>query len=112
MADFGKVPASATLDVKPFKAHVDEEKLKHFKELLKLSPIGPAVFENTNAERKFGMRRDWLANAKKHWEFEFDWRKQEDRINSFPNFTAEVKDAEGYTINMHFLALFSQKAVS
>lgn len=63
--DFGNVPSSATLEVKAFKAHVDEEKLEHFKELLKLSPIGPAVFENTNAGRRYGTKRDWLANAKK-----------------------------------------------
>ena len=109
MADYGKVPSSAKLDVKPFKAHVDDQKLSDFKQLLKLSPIGPAVFENTNADRKYGMRRDWLSDAKKHWETGFDWRKHEDRINSFPNFTAQVKDDDGIEINVHFLALFSEK---
>lgn len=107
--DFAKVPSAATLDVKPFKAHVDEEKLKHFKELLKLSSIGPAVFENTNNGRRYGTRRDWLINAKKAWLEDFDWRKHEDRINSFPNFTAKVTDDEGATIDLHFLALFSEK---
>ena len=68
MADYSKVPTSVKLQVKPFKAHVDEQKLQHMKDLLKLSPIGPAVFENTNAGRKYGMKRDWLEKAKKYWE--------------------------------------------
>ena len=109
MADYARLPASTTLDVKPFKAHADEEKLKHFKKLLELSPIAPAVFENANAGRRYGMKRDWLANAKEVWLNEFDWRKNEDRINSFPNFKASVKDAEGNAIELQFLALFSEK---
>ena len=110
MAEYGKIPSSATLEVKPFKAHVDDEKLEHMIDLLKLSPIGPTTFENTNAKRKYGMRKDWLANAKKVWETDFDWRKHEDRINSFPNFTAQVKDDDGNELTIQFLALFSEKA--
>ncbi|KAK3701225.1 hypothetical protein LTR37_015604 [Vermiconidia calcicola] len=109
MADYAKIPSSATLDVKPFKAHVEDEKLQHFKDLLKLSPIGPATFENTKTDRRYGMKRDWLTDAKKYWGNEYDWRKCEDRINSFPNFKASVKDTEGNTIEVQFLALFSEK---
>lgn len=109
MADYAKLPTGAVLDIKPFTAHVDEEKLQHFKKLLELSPIAPAVFENTNAGRRYGMKRDWLENAKRVWLNDFDWRKHEDRINSFPNFKASVKDAEGNAIEIQFLALFSEK---
>jgi microsomal epoxide hydrolase len=110
MADYAKLPAGTLLDVKPFKAHVDEEKLQHFKKLLELSPIAPAVFENTNAGRRYGMERNWLAKAKHVWLNEFDWRENENRINEFPNFKASVKDAEGNTIEIQFLTLFSEKA--
>ncbi|KAI1625308.1 Alpha/Beta hydrolase protein [Exophiala viscosa] len=110
MANYAKLPAGATLDVTPFKAHVDEDKLLHLKKLLELSPIGPAVFENTNAGRRYGIERDWLEHAKNVWLNDFDWRKQEDRINSFPNFNATVKDADGNDTNIQFLALFSEKA--
>lgn len=44
------------------------------------------------------------------WLEEFDWRKHEDRINSFPNFTASVRDDDGTTIDVHFLALFSERS--
>lgn len=109
MVDYANLPAGATLDVKLFKAHVEAEKLQHLETLLELSPIAPAVFENTNAGRRYGMTRDWLENAKKVWLHEFDWRAHENRINSFPNFKASVKDADGNTIEIQFLALFSRK---
>lgn len=53
------------------------------------------------------MPRDWLINAKEHWLHNFDWRKSEDYINSFPNFTADVQDDLGYAQTLHFVALFS-----
>lgn len=110
MTDYAKLPAEATLDLKPFRAHADEAKLQHLKTLLKISPIAPAVFENTHAGRKYGVTRDWLENAKHTWLNSFDWRQHEDRINSFPNFKTSVKDTEGNEIEIQFLALFSEKA--
>jgi microsomal epoxide hydrolase len=109
MADYSTLPPGATLQPKPFKAHVPEEKLQLLKDLVKLSPIAAPTFENTNAGRHFGMNRDWLANAKEEWTTKFDWRKQEDRINASPNFTVLVKDDSGIEIDVHFLALFSKK---
>ncbi|KAM5349499.1 hypothetical protein ACJ41O_006004 [Fusarium nematophilum] len=110
MADYANIPRKATLDIKPFKAHASEEQLQHFRKLLELSPIAPAVFENTNAGRRYGMKRDWLENAKDSWLNSFDWRQHEDRINSFPNFKASVQDMEGNAIDIQFLALFSDRA--
>lgn len=109
MADYGKLPPGGTLHPKPFKAHADDEKLQQLKDLIRLSPIGPAVFENTNSGQRYGMRRDWLTAAKKHWQTQFDWRKHEDRINSYPNFTVPVRDSDGNEIDLHFVALFSRK---
>lgn len=110
MTDYANLPAHATLNIKPFKAHVDEAKLQHLKALLELSPIAPAVFENTNAGRKYGITRDWLEGAKDVWLNSFNWRQNEDRINSFPNFKTSVKDSEGNEIEVQFLALFSERA--
>ncbi|EFY88555.1 epoxide hydrolase 1 [Metarhizium acridum CQMa 102] len=110
MTEYARLPRGATLAITPFKAHVEEEKLQHFKELLRLSPIGPAVFENTSAGDKYGVQREWLQNAKNTWLNDFDWRKHEDRINSYPNFKTSVKDTAGNTVDVHFLALFSENA--
>jgi len=119
MAGYGKIPAGATLKPNPFNINVDENKLQDMKQLLKLSPIGPAVYENTakdqgetklsRPDRVFGMRRDWLSNAKDHWLDGFDWRKREERLNSFPHFKVEVTGSDGVAIDVHFMALFSEK---
>lgn len=109
MADYGRVPTNATLKPQPFKANVEEQKLQHMKDLIKLSPVGRKTFENSANKRRYGMERDWLSHAKKVWETTYDWRKSEARINSFPNFTVPVKDNDGTEINVHFIALFSEK---
>ena len=55
MADYAKVPDSATLDVKPFKAHVDDKKVQLLKDLIRLSPVGIPTFESTSCGRRYGM---------------------------------------------------------
>ena len=111
--DFSKPPSTSKLTIKPFKAQVEQQKIDDFKTLLKLSPVANANYENSHPSvagpRRYGMPRDWLINAKEQWLNNFDWRKHEDHINSFPNFTAEVKDDLGYTQSIHFVALFSEK---
>jgi microsomal epoxide hydrolase len=114
MSSFSDLPAKASLKPKPFKAHVSDQELSDFKQLLKLSKIGPKTYENSVADVKdftsFGISRDWLAETKAYWETKYDWRKTEDRINGYPNFTVPVQDAEtGFTFDIHFLALFSKK---
>lgn len=111
MADYSKAPSGVKLDLKPFKAHVDDQKLQDFKTLLKLSPVAPPNWENSDksVERRYGMPRDWILNAKEYWLNKFDWRKHEDYINSFPNYAAQVKDDAGHTFDVHFVALFSEK---
>jgi len=109
MADYSTLPSGGTLTPKPYKAHVPEEKLQLLKDLVKISPIAAPTFENTNAGRHFGMEREWLIKAKEEWTTSFDWRKQEDRINSFPNFIVSIKDDQGIETDIQFLALFSKK---
>lgn len=67
MADYARVPTAATLSIRPFKAYISDEKLEEFKKLLELSPIGPAVYENTSVGRTYGITRDWLVHAKDVW---------------------------------------------
>lgn len=106
---YATLPSTRTLDVRPFKAHVDQSKLDHMKELLSLSPVAPVTFENTHVGRKFGIERHFAQNAKKVWLNDFDWRKHEDYINSFPNFKTTVTDRTGNIIDVQFLALFSER---
>lgn len=115
MSSFADLPSNAILKPQPFRAHVSDESLNDFKQLLKLSKIGPKTYENSIADVKdftsFGISRDWLAETKAYWETEYDWRKTEDRINSYPNFTVPIEDGQTkFTFDIHFVALFSKKA--
>jgi hypothetical protein len=67
-------PFSGSLEVKPFKASVSEEALSEFKQLLQLSKIGPATYENTfAADPAYGLSREWTQKAKDYWLNEYDW---------------------------------------
>ncbi|KAK3192431.1 hypothetical protein K4F52_001644 [Lecanicillium sp. MT-2017a] len=110
MSDYSKLPPNVALDVQPFKARVSDAKLQHFRQLLGLSPIAPPVYENTSVGRTYGITRDWLEKAKNAWLHDFDWRRQEARINSFPNYKATVLHADGSPIDIQFLGLFSERA--
>lgn len=108
---YDKVPKNATLKVEPFKLNIEQSKVDAFYQLLKLSPLAPHTFENNQPEdiSRFGVTYKWVSETKKHWETKYDWKKREERINSFPQFTADVKDDDGYVFKIHFAALFSQK---
>lgn len=107
MSAYTKLPSKAKVKPTPFEANVSEDKLKQMLELVRLSPIGPATYENQDKSRKWGMTREWLADAKEQWATKFDWRATEKRINSFPNYTMPIKDDDGSKYTMHFIALFS-----
>ncbi|KAH0371222.1 alpha/beta-hydrolase, partial [Aureobasidium melanogenum] len=107
MANYAQVPSTAKVQPKPFKVEIDANEIQSMKHLITHSKIGPATYENQQTDRRFGMNRDWLIKAKKHWETTYDWRRCETHINSFPNFTIPVTDPEGSDFSIHFLALFS-----
>lgn len=47
---------------------------------------------------QFGTNIDFMKDLCKYWVEQFDWKRQEDKINSFDNFTAEVDGIE-----VHFI---------
>ncbi|KAI0455394.1 Alpha/Beta hydrolase protein [Xylaria acuta] len=94
MEAYDKLPYQPTLEILRFHARATEKCLNDFKQLLRLSPIGPRTFENSDAnDRRYGPSRSW------------------ERINSFPNFTAAVDgfNEAGHKLEIHFVALFSQR---
>jgi len=106
---FGTVPYGARKIPEPFTLRVPDQDLEEFRTLLKLSKIGPETFYNRHEDGQFGVSRKWLAEAKDAW-LQSDWRDLEKRVNKFPNFKAQVDNSEGYTVDIHFIALFSNKA--
>lgn len=107
MSGFGQLPSGILVSPESFMAHVSEQDLADFRELLRLSPVAPPTFESKTPQ--YGLDRAWLKEAKDNWLSSFNWRAHEERINSFPNFKTTVRSPKGEDIRLHFMAMFSQK---
>ncbi|OCL14061.1 alpha/beta-hydrolase [Glonium stellatum] len=101
-------PSSAIAKLEPFTLIVPDKDISEFQTLLQLSRLGPTTWEGKHEDRRFGITREWLADAKDYWLNKFDWRAHEKHINSFPNFKVAIED-DGEDFIIHFAALFSEK---
>lgn len=107
---FARVPDGVEQTPTPFVLRVNDDSLREFHQLLTLSKIGPPTWEASQSDRRFGITREWLVNAKDVWLNQFNWRQFEDRINSLPNFTANIPVDDGSSgFTLHFVALFSER---
>ncbi|KAJ0165051.1 putative epoxide hydrolase [Colletotrichum tanaceti] len=105
---YGKLPAGVLKTPKEFTLRVPDQDVDEFKQLLKLSKIGPETWYSKQEGGRFGITRQWLIDAKEAW-LKHDWRRQEDRINSFPNFKARIDNTDLGAVDIHFTALFSNR---
>ena len=92
-------PSSA----KPFTLNVPIEAIEDWRQLLKLSKLAPETWEGSQEDRRYGVTRKWLAETKEYWLNTYDWRAEEKRINSFPNYRMQIDG-----VDLHFVALFSE----
>jgi microsomal epoxide hydrolase len=107
---FNQLPEDSSDLIKPWKVEIPQQDLDSLFALLKLTPLAPHTYENSlsKEERNLGLKHVWLLEAKKYWETAFDWRKQEEYMNSFPHFKARIRDPLG-DFDVHFVALFSKR---
>lgn len=73
MDDYSTIPTGAAGHFESFQSNVTDEKLYQPKQLIELSPIAPATWENRHEDRHSGVSRSWLIDAKKHWLESFNW---------------------------------------
>lgn len=73
MAGYDTLPSGASSKVEKFTVQVSDEDLSSFKELLRLSQLGPKTYENLQSDQRFGVTYEWMQQAKAYWEKEFDW---------------------------------------
>ncbi|KAF2636609.1 alpha/beta-hydrolase [Massarina eburnea CBS 473.64] len=107
---YDKLPPSASLKPEKFALNVPQQDVDNFHQLLKLSPLAPETYENTQSDPNiFGVSYEDMKTAKTHWETKYDWREREEHINSFPQWKVKIKDDDGYVFDIHFAALFSEK---
>lgn len=85
----------------PFEIAISDEKIARLKQKLALSDF-PSEVENADP----WVRGAPLADIKRlalYWQKNFDWRKAEARLNTFPQYIAKV-DVEGFdTYDIHFI---------
>ncbi|SCV68230.1 BQ2448_351 [Microbotryum intermedium] len=102
---FATIPRGATLDPKPFKISFSGQELSDLAQLARLGRLPVLTWVQT--DRKYGVKREWIVEAKKRWEDGFDWRKREAKINEIPQWKADIEDDQGTVHSVHFAALFS-----
>ena len=73
MTDYDVLPERAALKTQKFSVSIPENKLQEFNQLLRLSPLGPTTFENSQTDQRLGLSYEWMADAKSYWETRFDW---------------------------------------
>ena len=73
---FGELPSNAASNIEAYNLKIPASEIKHMQDLLKLTPVASPVYENSllDGDRRLGLRRDWLAEAKRVWETDFEWQ--------------------------------------
>jgi microsomal epoxide hydrolase len=101
---FDVLPYKPSVKVNDFHAEAKQSILDELHRRLADTPPLPETYETSSDE--YGVSKEWMERAIAAWKV-FDWRKQEERVNSFNNYTAEL-ELNGYTHNIHFVGLFSK----
>ncbi len=81
--------------IKPFVANISEEILDDLKNRIKNTRWPDEI---TCSNWNYGASLSFMKKLSSHWFNNFDWRKVEIEINSFPNFIANIDDHE-----IHFM---------
>jgi hypothetical protein len=106
--EYSILPMKTSGNVEPYTIKIPTTKVTDMETLIKMSPIAQPTWENQQVDRKWGLNRDWLFNARQRWIDVFKWEREEEAMNSLPQFMATVRDDDGVTHQVHFMALFSK----
>ena len=81
--------------IKSFKVNISQNILNDLKSRIKNIRWADEI---TGSGCDYGTGLNYMKELAEYWINEYDWRKTEEEINSYPNFIAEI---DGYKI--HFL---------
>jgi pimeloyl-ACP methyl ester carboxylesterase len=85
----------------PFKISIPEERLDEMRRRLKAT-AWPGDFGNK--EWTYGVEEDWLRDMVRYWANDYDWRKEEARMNAWPHFRVTIDG-----VPIHFIHIKSGK---
>ncbi len=83
--------------IKPFSAHTSEEILDDLKTRIRNTRWTDEI---RNSDWHYGTSQSFLKDLCHYWLNNFDWRKVEAEINSFPNFIGTIDDHEIHFIHV------------
>lgn len=83
------------IPISPFRIEVPQDTLDDLRERLRRTRW-PGQVPGTGWTR--GIDLDYMKELVRYWAEEFDWRKQEERLNRLPHFLADIKDQR-----LHFI---------
>src|SRR5687768_12245823 len=86
---------SSAARISPFKINVPQEELNDLKYRLKHARWPSSV---QGDGWQYGVPVHYLKKLAAYWLREFDWKKQEAKMNQYPQFTCEIDGA-----NIHFI---------
>lgn len=92
---------SKTAGIAPFKISVPQEDVDNLKYRLKHARW-PSDVQGDGWQ--YGVPLRYLKKLVEYWLSEFDWRKQEEKLNQYPQFTCQIDGA-----NIHFIHVRSQE---
>ena len=84
--------------------HIPDQDISEWRQSLGLSKLSPTTYENQESQKNYGVTQKWISEARDYWLNKYDWRAQEDHINSFDNFRMKIDG-----IGIHFIGHFSDK---
>jgi pimeloyl-ACP methyl ester carboxylesterase len=88
-------------EIRPFRIDVSDEELDDLRERLARTRWPD---ELPGVGWSYGVALEYVKEMAEHWRTSFDWRKQEARLNEFPQFTTTIDGA-----NVHFLHVQSRE---
>jgi len=99
MANVNQVPQTVGSEIRPFHIAVPQSDLDDLRQRLSLSRLPHAV---KSAGWKYGSKLSRVQELLAYWNQQYDWRKHEARLNSWPQFTTTIDGA-----NIHFMHIVS-----
>lgn len=88
--------------IKPYKIAISDDQIQRLKHKLALTDYPDAVVDTENPWAR-GVPLSEIKRLASYWEKGFDWRKEEARLNQFPQYTTKIA-VDGFdTYNVHFI---------
>ena len=84
-----------------FKCRISQSAIDDLRSRLRLTRWTDEIL---NSEWNYGAKLSYIKELTEYWLNEFDWKKTEDDINSYPNYIAEIDG-----IKIHFVHIRSKK---